>query len=421
MLSPDKEGQVLIFPYFGTLGGNTTLLTISEHGGSPRALKVHFRDRQGEVALSFNLYLEGNGSWVAALSQIDGDTHLSLPDTSCIFPALNDGSGSAVVPLTSGFLEVIDMGAIVDTGISSHVNEFDCDALNAMWAENGQWNNDPSFGLAASSGRLRGTASIINVAHGTMYSFVASALTGFSDIPQHSAPGELLPDLTTAHDAGTDNNATTSIVCQNQECIEDTWQHPADAVAVSLLARQLTGDFSTETSIRASSEVVLTFPLRKFYYDAGHTPLGNIRLDYFVYDRAGEGDRTDVICAPIVDIPPCDAPFSHSIGRNSVGILSFNNSVTDYGTTRPSNILSEEYISSYPSPNFPTIRESGQFSLFTFVGNERFRSNSGRTYAGIPVIGAVIQEFSNGQLTNGAGQLVRANYGNAFELSRNQD
>lgn len=422
MLSPDKQGQVLIFPYFGTLGGNTTLITVSTQNGPAQALKVHFRDRQGAAALSFNLYLEGNGSWVTALNQINGETHLELPDASCIFPALDDGSGSAVVPLTSGYLEVIEMGTIIDTDISNLVNEFDCDALNALWAENGQWNNDPSFGLVAPSGGLRGTASVVNVERGTLYSFVASALTGFSDIPQHSAPGELLPDLTTAHDAGTDNDATTSIVCQKQACIEDTWENPADAVAVSLLARQLTGDFSSETSVRASAEVVLAFPMRKFYFDVGHTGVqSNISFSFFVYDRTGAGDKTDNICTPIIDLPPCNAPFGHVIGRNSIGVLSFNNTVSDFGTTLASNILSEEYTSSYPSPQFPTIRESGQFNLFMFVGNDRFRSNSGRIYAGIPVIGAVLQEFSNGQLTNTAGQLVRANYGNAFELSRNQN
>jgi len=420
MLSPDKQGQVLIFPYFGTLGGNNSLITIANNHYKASALKVHFRDRQGEAALSFNLYLEGNGSWVAALSQVNGETHLELPDASCILPALDDGSGSVVVPLTSGFLEVIEMGVISDSDIWSEINDFDCDALSALWAEEGQWNSDPSFGLEPPNGGLRGSASIINVTQGSMYSFVATALTEFSDIPQHTAPDALLPDLTTAHDAGTDEGFTTSITCNEKSCVEDTWDRPVDAVAATLMAHSLNGEFSIEPGVGASSEAILTFPLRKFYFDEGDEFQGRIRVDLFVYDRTGKGEKSTIICDVLIDTHPCDAPYN-VLELQSVSVISFNNTVSDFEMTLSSNILSEEHLSFFPSPEFPSIPESGQFGIFLPVPLPALlRSNSGHSFFGNPVIGTVLQRFTNGQLTNDSGALIRANYGNAFGLSKHR-
>ncbi len=415
MLSSDKRGQVLIFPYFGTLGGNTTAITISSQSSGSKALKVHFRDRQGEAVLSFNLYLEDNGSWVAGLGQVNGETHLSLPDTSCISPDLNDGSGSVVVPATSGYLEVIEMGTIIDLDILRLIEEPDCEALNALWAENGQWLDDPSFGLGPPVGGVRGSASLINVGHGTMYSFVATALSAFSDIQQHTAPGELLPNLTSAHDAGTEANATISVLCINGECIEDTWERPVDAVAATLLSRRLSGEFSIEPNIGGSTEVILTFPLQKFYFDENNFDQGITFIGLFVYDRTGFGQRQNTICITPV-LSKCEAPYQDS-NLPSMRILSFNNAVSNHNTTVTSNILSEEHVSFFPSPEFPIIPESGQFEVYLGSQFGHSITSNSRAYTGNPVIGVVLQEFKNGQLTNDNDQLIQANYGNAFELS----
>lgn len=418
MLSSDEQGQVLIFPYFGTLGGNSTVLSISSQNTGPKALKVHFRDRQGEVAQTFNLYLEGRGSWVAALSQVDGETVLTLPDASCVVPKLDDGFGSTTVALTSGYLEVIEMGTISDSGIQTLIENFDCDALNALWVENSQWANEPSFGLTPPRGDLRGTGSLINIERGTMYSFVATALTQFSDIQQHSAPDEPLPNLTSGHDAGTDNGATTSVVCDEGKCIEDTWERPVDAVAAAIMAHEFYGEFSTEESIGALTEVVLTYPLQSFYSDENNFPLGNPQTLIEIHDRNGEEDPGGGFgCIPLID-SFCAGTWSK---RSNAGIdlLSFYDSAADEGSEKVSKILGESYTAFFPDETVSTIPDTGSVWIgFEVPIPEALRSLSGRTYLGVPVIGFVIQQFTNGYLQDSNGDSIRANYGNAFELSR---
>ncbi|MCF6235196.1 MAG: hypothetical protein L3J70_02270, partial [Gammaproteobacteria bacterium] len=94
-LNPGKEGQVLIFPYYSNLGGNQTLIQITKPlqgagASAPRALKIHFRDRNGNRVLSFNLYL-AEPLWSAAITTVDGQSQLILPDNSCTVPQLKQG------------------------------------------------------------------------------------------------------------------------------------------------------------------------------------------------------------------------------------------------------------------------------------------------------------------------------------------
>lgn len=425
MLGPGKQGQVLIFPYYGTFGGNNTAISISSKSPSPKALKVHFRNIHGETTLSFNLYLESHGSWVGALTRANDETYLHLPDSSCIFPSLDDGSGTALVPLTSGYLEVIEMGVITDGGVGDLINEFDCDGLGALWSENGQWFGDPSFGLGSPDGELSGLAMLTNVEHGTMYSFVATALTDFSDIQQHTSPVESLPDLASAHDAGTDEGFTTSVVCTVGVggCIEDTWEAPVYAVAAVLSARELSGDFNMEPDIGAITEVIMTAPLAQYYEPDINYNLPPIATYQFI-DRQGLVTGCTDTCE--------EEPMTRDFETPGITILSTNYPSDDLESEMSSSILWEESAQKFPNEGYPQLPINGALLMrmespipqFPVVTGRIYRpiwdrtSLSGKVYQGSPVIGFVLQQFTNGHLTNEQGQLIQANYGNAFELSR---
>lgn len=415
MLSPNKHGQVLIFPYFGTLGGNSTNITVSSDDGDEKALKVLLFNKLGNAIMSFNVYVGARASWVASLSQVDGKTLLKIPSGSCTLSEYGDGSDVIELPLRSGFVEVIEMGSISDDDISIKIKDEDCNALNAMWADNGQWSQDPGFGMAAPTGKLRGSATLINVERGTVYSFVASALTQFSNISQHTAPDRLLPDLTSAHDAGTDNGETTSVICNEFECTEDTWARPVDAVAAVLTTHELSGDFTTEANIGALAEVVVTYPLRAFY---SSQTLNEPQLLLEIYDRSGHGDQGGRFgCLPLIS-SFCAGTYSKR-STESIDIVSFSDSVNDEGMIKTSGILAEDYLSFFPTQDIPTIPASGAVWIgFETPIPEALTSVSGWKYLGVPAVALVLQQYTNGYLQGADGEKVLANYGGEVELSR---
>lgn len=422
-LNAGKEGQVLIFPYYSNLGGNHTLIQITRPlqgigATDPRALKVHFRDRNGLAVLSFNLYL-AEEMWSAAISLVNGQSQLELPNNSCTVPQLKQpGSNAVVVPLTSGFFEVIDMGSIVDQSTKDAANSFDCDGLEAMWAEGGVWRNeDPGFQLAPPQGRLRGTTQLINIQEGTLYSIVATALTEFSDIPQHTGPESETPNLSTPHDAGTASGNTQSTRCfrpylqPTKSCIVDTWARPKDAVAAVLSTNELRGEYTNNDEIAAKAELILTFPLQPYREMNDWVP-------WLIMDIGGIHDASGPICAPILSIPPCSGDYDQSV-EEAVFLASFNDSRDDFGNLIFSEILKDGHTAFFPEPIGPLLPVASSFGAYMRrESGLELISNSGTRYPGDPVIGYILQKYSNGQLTNQEGEVIKANYGNAFELSQ---
>ena len=67
-VDPRGEGQVLIFPYYTTAAGNTTLLSLTNY--RRQAKVVQLRIAEGEnarTALTFNIYLRPEDTWTGAL------------------------------------------------------------------------------------------------------------------------------------------------------------------------------------------------------------------------------------------------------------------------------------------------------------------------------------------------------------------
>ncbi len=412
-LNSGKEGQVLIFPYYSNLGGNQTLIQISNADSYPPiALKFHFRDREGSLVLSFNLYL-AEDLWTAAIASVDGEAVLILPDDSCTVPNLKQTGNTVQVPLTSGFFEVIEMGVINDQASITAARNFDCNQLVSMWEPSGVWsNNDSEFELAPPDSRLRGTAQLINVQEGTLYSFVATALTEFSNIPQHTGPESEVPNLSTPHDAGTPTGNTMSIRCGSTACSEETWVRPRDAVAAVLTSNEMTGEYTNNDAIGAKAEFILTFPLQPYRTTGDRMP--NILLNIGGFFGAAAGG-----CIPLLSLPPCEGDYQIS-SNQAVFLASFNDKSEDLGALVYSDILKDSHLVFFPKPDDSmTIPITSNFGVYLPLNvGELLIGNSGTAYAGFPVIGYVLQKYINGELSNGQGEQIKASYGNAFELSK---
>lgn len=416
--SSNGHGQALVFPYFSVLNGNDSLVTISTLSVSPKALKIHVRDDTGTAALSFNLYLESRGSWTGALSTIDGITTLITDDTSCLLTSSEEDALEALGGVKSGFIEVIVMGSLFGSReLREAVDSQDCDYLVSQWAE-GVWANDPAEGLAAPRAGISGNVSIINVDKGTQYGLPAVALDRFSNIVQHTSSEEAKPDLASVHDEGTADGQTAGTLCSQDGCETLLWSEPVDAVAHALLARSLSADFSTESSINAQAEIVFTYPLWQFYENrAVYQP---VELFVDIWDREGNSPGgSEEACAPVLgaNTPPRPA-FRDEVTR-ATRVVVMGKTVDDFGESSDSPILGVSAESFFPSPAVPELPDTGRVNFYTSIclANWPLPVGGEAHPGGWPVLATILTEVSNGQLINDSGDAIRANYGSATELA----
>lgn len=425
MRSAQGQGEALILPYFNTLQGNTTLLTLAIPESPAKAIKVHFRNTSGEIVFSFNLYLEGRGSWVAALSSVDGSTTLSVPDGSCVLPNLAIADLGELEKVRSGFVEIIEMGdtntpEVPSEEIREMAQNQDCTGLETMWST-GVWAEDPTAGLAEPSGGIHASASIINVERGTQYGFNAIALQDFSDIVQHTMPTNALPDLTSAHTMDTDSGETISTVCDEKDCQSYVWGEPIDAVASALAAFSMQGDFSTAEGVGTKTEAILTFPLRYQFEKMGRPGFAENLVRLNLFDRDGKGEINSHPCLPLIETPPCGTAYSATVSESVFSVV-FGLDAGDEGKSINSPIMAEASTAFFPTVAFPFEPESGSFALYFhhyMTDDISLVTANDSIFLGRPVIAVLFTEVRNRYLIDGdTGEKVRANYGTSSEPVR---
>jgi hypothetical protein len=337
-VNPDGLGQVLLYPYYTVNGGNMTLLSLTNTTDQAKAVKVRFLEGQNSrEVLDFNLYLSANDMWVAAVSNIDGVPTLTVPDTSCTTPYLymNDGNDDGVrdgqqpflpyafevdggstdmIRATEGHFEIIEMGVVVNDVEDSadavtHVDGFpaDCDQLQEAWTDGGYWVDDPAVDMRAPTGGLFGSAAVLNVELGTMYSFNATAINGWADTLDandflHQRPGTVLPSLNSG-------NITTGVVFLDDGGVYTSpdFTRGVDAVSFVLMHNQIMNEYNVESDLAANSEWVITFPTKGFYVDVdmngGTTdPVAPFTSIWFVKDDPETKDVDESVEAPACEV-----------------------------------------------------------------------------------------------------------------------
>ena len=75
-----------------------------------------------------------------------------------------------------------------------------------------------------------------------MVSVPTTALVGFSDIVQHSAPDSPAPNLSTPHAPAPDAEATESRLCGVHGCSVLTWERPVEDAAIGIRVLQYSND-----------------------------------------------------------------------------------------------------------------------------------------------------------------------------------
>ena len=89
-VNSDGLGQVLLFPYYTTTGGQDTLINIANTTADYKAVKVRILESlNSREVLDFNLYLSPFDHWSAAISA----------DPDGVGAAITSGDNSCTVPL----------------------------------------------------------------------------------------------------------------------------------------------------------------------------------------------------------------------------------------------------------------------------------------------------------------------------------
>lgn len=459
-LNPEGLGQALIYPYYTaqSAGGNAfnTYISVVNQAGDAKALRVRFREgRTGAEVASFNLFLPSNDAWTGAvipalndgarlvtrdLSCVDGDFALdSSPDplpyldfrSTLYTGAQSDGAGDGLDRTREGYVEILEMATL--TGASAVAVAFDitgnpnnCAAVRTPTMPT----------VAAPTGGITGTLTLINVANGEDFTVNPDALAHLSTAPFYRPAGDPYP----AFDAA--EVTPLSAVSTGGNVYRSLWARGIDAVSAVFMRASWQVEYVLDAATRSLTDVVLTAPTRRYYAGAaslappftgtsgwaaacgatraGTGELGE-RLVAQVFDRE---ERTHVVTGGVNDFglfsPPlavCASTTTFSVSNGQVHMVPGDASMV-LGSINRTAILAV-------NSNFPNgwidLAQPQPRTLTSLSNSTRINVSTGATttgshqFAGLPFTGMFVRVFQNGTLSCSGGA-CQGNYGGAFPL-----
>lgn len=288
-INPRGLGEVLLFPYYTTVGKYDTYINLVNTRDEAKALKVRFRESMnGAVVLEMNLYLAPLDHWSAVLyPKADGPgVELRSVDKSCTVPiAISAGetitlsnenyqsdSNAELERTHEGFVEVIEM-AVIGAGSmdwpskithTSSGSPGDCEGLESAWAAGGAWRQNPLDGSSTATGGIYGYGVLIDVQEGTEAAYDAVAIANFTAADAsalHSSPESTMPSLASGD--------TQYQILADGNIISSSAESGIDAVSAVLMQAGVINDYVLEPSIAASTDWVITFPTKTEYVNEG--------------------------------------------------------------------------------------------------------------------------------------------------------
>lgn len=316
-LSTTGTGQVLIYPYYTTHGGLTSVFTIANTTSTVKALKVRMLEGvNSKPVLDFNLYLSPFATFAAAIAPGGGDdqpARLVTQDRACMVPAIppsglgfttggftgvnQDWDAAGTPPeraallgsplrTRDGHIEVIEMGVLRSTSaaagaatITSQGIPSNCGLLAGLWSAGGAWTANPATDVELPRGGLSGDAALVEAAAGLIYGYAPTAIEHFyldaaAPGALHAAPSSPLPDLTSARTTATSVRVLLHPDAERETRLEvfPSGMPRPDAVSILLAAAWVRADYSLEPSLGSETEWVYAMPTRRWYVD-GTAPM----------------------------------------------------------------------------------------------------------------------------------------------------
>jgi len=451
-VSQNGLGQVLLYPYYTTHnvpngGSYNTLFIFTNTTADTKVVRVRFREsRNGRPVASLNVYLVPNDSWAAAVvpNPDSGGAALYWNDRSCTDPPPasppymlsfsnaaysgpnGDFEDASLARATEGYFEVFELGVIKDPTVLAALKPVrtrldgtttpdlvpDCPTALAVPL-------DDATKIAPPTGGLMGSAFLINVYAGTLYSYDATSLDDFTRVTLWSRPGSSAPTLD-------DVNPKLSRILDGAVLRQSSWDvargaRPADPVSVVLMKDQLLNYFVRDTGTASGTDWIVTMPTKPSYvsvtgavapppspfestfnkggapdsFDFAAMPCGEPPGKTIDFDREGFSLIKSCCCG----VPPGHTPFVLSWTAN---VVSFSGP-TVFGsgasvTYQPDWRTVDGWLRLAPFP------DSAPSSTHKLVSTD----SPPVTYFGLPMIGFMANSYTNGAIPSAQGNLLSA-------------
>ncbi len=460
-LNPDGLGQVLLYPYYSTRGGNDTLISIVNTTDQAKSVKIRFIEGlNSREVLDFNIYMSAFDVWVAGIvTNTGGGGQMLTPDRTCTVPYFfqsspitiggtqfgrapfvnyqytgpnADGGPSSIARTGSGYIEVIEMGTLVGTaaGWATHVNGVpaNCGGLVSRWQAGGEWTTNAGLDHEPPSGGLFGAGTVVNVGEGTMFTYNATALDAFAGPEQilHTNPVSINPNLT-------DGLNTESNVFINGFLDTQVWPAGPFAVNATLTLNQVMNEYVIGGDSDAASEWIITFPTKHFHVNTAPggpqlgapilpftstwsvpSPFACEEINFRFWDR----EEREPAPGDVIPSPPPPTPDSFELCIEANVIRFGSGEETPPGT---SEIFKEPFGFPHGYVNFDLPDDFGAgWVRFDFnpqadagiYDHPSIPSAQGIRYLGLPLIGFWANTHANGVADGG---MVLRNYAGAYQ------
>jgi hypothetical protein len=450
-LNPDGLGQVLIYPYYTVNKGQSTAFSVvNTDSVNGKAVKVRFLEGyNSREVLDFNLFLSPNDVWTAVITQTGDDSsgaQVSTADHSCTTPsvaslgpvpfstaAFNGGAGSPfpadggptdVTRTREGYFELISMGDIVpgtplfDTTLHDQTGTPDA-GTPACGSPIALGNPGTPGWLAPPTGGLFGAGQVVNIDEGTLYTYNAEAIDGFTATTLFSTSGLLNPSLLQANtnNSSFPGGAVAYIFGAGGQLITLDYADGIDAVSAVFTADTLYNEFFTDANLGAATDWVVTFPTKRFYVDPFYVGTSAIQPFVEVFGENIDGQSNVEVAPQLYDreegtttsgdifSPPTSHPSALPYEVNVISFLS--GSDPDAGSK--SGVFGSTLVS-----NIPPYGSDGWLRLGFATGDagsHTLRADAiGQVVTGLPATGFMGYNVINANVTAG----VLANYGGLF-------
>lgn len=458
-VNPDGLGQVLIYPYYTAREGATTIaagqyntyVSVTNTTTLPKAVKVRFIEgKNSREVLDFNLFLSPKDVWTGAVlprsaTAADGAKLVSF-DKSCTYgnvaatgatgvPFSNaaysnigasnnaDGETTSLDRTNEGYIEIMEMGVITHAGLATTVTHVNGVATcSASVLETADAAGLVGY-LSAPTGGLFGGATLINTATGVDYAYDAVALDNWD-----ATVGGLGSASTSTNPSIAAGSVTTSDVFMGGAVRSAQWTNSLDAVSASIMRNTAMNEYVMDTATASNTDWVVTFPTKRFHvvrvakapFTEAFTTGGS--CDAVSVDARYDREEQFPVTVPGTGgFSPISDPLV--IGAElcwESNVITFGHDGESHPAGTASKVLgsTNSYLVSVPA-----AYENGWMSLgFTstaaattgMVPVSTTPATTASTYTGLPVVGFMVQDFTNSTIVTGPGAAAGAAHGGNF-------